>query len=203
MSQCVKANIFNGMGSPTLYYTLCTIQHTVCVLWDELQRPLHYMYYTLYYMHWVLYSVSRRIMGWPAKTAITSLCSPSPAALVGSFSLVGVFAKDFLAREVFVKDFSDRQIWYEQLLFSSVHPQQRDLVFSNPKILPFSSKSPNHIKEGSFMFTARQSGGFNYFRFKIPVLRIDYLRQIGFRRRFKIPAALIAFCLSSGVQFSP
>ena len=71
-SQCVKANIFNGMGSPPLYCAACAIQHpvhTVCVLWDGLQRPLHYMYYTLYYMHCVLCSVSRCIMGWPAKTS--------------------------------------------------------------------------------------------------------------------------------------
>ena len=84
--------------------------HTVCVkvyngmTCKDPSTVLYIVLYAVHIMHGVLCSVSRRIMGWPAKTAITSLCSPSPAALVG------VFAKDFLSREVFVKDFSDGQI---------------------------------------------------------------------------------------------
>ena len=50
------------------------------------------------------------------------------------------------------------------------------------------------------MFTARQSGGFNYFRFKIPALVFIGFNYFG--RRFELPALvlLVLIILGKGLK---
>ena len=130
------------------------LKRTYLMAWDSLQKTLHYtrhcaictVRYPLCSGHTVCAKLC--IMGWqPAKTAITSLCSPSP----DSHPLKGGFCRN--------RFFRSDQIWYEQLLFTLIL-----ILYLSKKPCLYKQVITSHILRRGHplpsMFTARQSVGF-------------------------------------------